>query len=163
MVLTTPFVGRLNATRGPKFTLLAATGGAVVAIVGLALLHAHPFEIYLWPIATLTCLNAAFASMPLLVLDAVPAELRGQSTAANAIIRSVGSSFGLQLSATVVSVTAVASAMPAESGFVYAFLLQAGALSVAFLLALRIPGRAEQAQGAAVRELPALAGGPTPS
>ena len=58
----------------------------------------------------------AFTAAPILILDVVSAELRGQSTAVNLILRNVGSSIGLQLAAAVVTASAVASGVRPKAG-----------------------------------------------
>jgi hypothetical protein len=75
----------------------------------------------------------------MLILETVPADLRGQSTGVNLIMRSVGSSVGLQLAATLVVSSSAGSLLVTEAGFRNAFILETAGAAAAFVCALLIP------------------------
>jgi hypothetical protein len=54
--------------------------------------------------------------MPNLIMEAVPAHQTGEATGFNSLVRSVGSSLGSQVSATVLAAGAVAG-IPTDAGF----------------------------------------------
>jgi hypothetical protein len=54
-------------------------------------------------------------------------------------MRSIGGALGAQIAASIVGAHLTASGLPAESGFVIAFLVSAAALGLAFAAALQIP------------------------
>jgi hypothetical protein len=75
----------------------------------------------------------------------------------NTIMRTIGGSIGGQVTAAVVAANISAAGLPQESGFTLAFVVSAGALVIAFLSALAVPGRPGPGAGAdaARREAPA--------
>jgi len=80
----------------------------------------------------------AFAAMPNLIVSAVPSTQTGQATGFNAVVRSVGSSVGTQLTAVVVAASAV-DGVPRDSGFRNAYLVCAAVSAVSTVLALAVP------------------------
>jgi EmrB/QacA subfamily drug resistance transporter len=139
ILLMSPVAGRLTLVAGAKVSLVVGTAISFVAMAGLALAHDRQFEMYLWP--TLMYLGVAFtfAAAPMLILETVPADLRGQSTGVNLIMRSVGSSVGLQLAATLVVSSSAGSLLVTEAGFRNAFILETAGAAAAFVCALLIP------------------------
>lgn len=138
MLLGSPVNGRIIARYGAKLGLVL---GAGLGCLGLALLrfsHSSDLELFLWPSVVYVGISFAFASAPLLILEAVPPELRGQSTAVNLIMRNVGTSLGIQLAAAIVTAS-VRHGVPSEGGYLWAFTLEAAAAFGAVLLGLAIP------------------------
>jgi MFS family permease len=158
ILLEAPLAGRLSARVGAKAILVGGLAIAVVALTGLAAFHTRTFELYLWPTLIYAGLGFTFATMPLIVLDAVPAERSAQSTSINMVLRNAGSSIGVQLAATLITASIVVSGHPTDAGYTHAFTLEAAASFAAFLLALAIPaskarrGRGER--GGAVEVVP---------
>jgi hypothetical protein len=110
--------------RWPKLTLL---GGFLTAL-GLALLavaYGSQAEIILFSLVMSAGIGLAFAAMSNLIMEAVPAHQTGEATGFNALVRSVGSSLGSQVSATVLATSAVAG-IPTDAGFTRAFAISAG-------------------------------------
>lgn len=89
-----------------------------------------------------TGIGFAFAAMPNLIVEAVDPTCTGEATGVNTIARSVGSSLGGQISATLlVSITVAGSALPKDSAYTAAFEMSAGVVLLAFGCGLLIPGR----------------------
>jgi MFS family permease len=154
MLVLAPVTGRITARYGPKLALIIGTGIGAFALAGLAFAHDSELELYIWP--TLTSLGVAFAfgAAPLLILGSVPPELRGQSAAMNLVLRSIGSSLGLQIAGTFIAASTIgATGLPAEIGFTRSFAIDAVIACTALLIALAIPTRGDRAD--AVGELPA--------
>ena len=78
------------------------------------------------------------AAMPNLIIEAVPAQQTGEATGFNALVRSVGSSLGSQVSATVLASSAVAG-IPTDAGYTRAFAVSAVVAVCAGIAAIFIP------------------------
>ena len=76
--------------------------------------------------------------MPNLIIDAVPARQTGEATGFNALVRSVGSSLGSQVSATILAASAVAG-IATDQGYAAAFVVSAVIAASAGVVALFIP------------------------
>jgi len=165
MLFAGPLSGRLGARYGNKVPL--ALGGLVcgIGLVGLGLDHGGAANIVLWNILSSTGVGLAYAAMPNLIMEAVPVERTGEATGFNALIRSVGSSLGSQVTASILTGTIIAATgFPTSEGFKVAFLVGAGVSLIAGLLALLIPGSgrghlsvAEEIGAATILPDPALA------
>lgn len=133
---------RLTAARGPKASLLV---GCLVTAIGLGLLaalHATWLQVGISMLFLGTGIGFAFAAMPNLIVEAVDPTRTGEATGVNTIARSVGSSLGGQLSATLlVSITVAGSALPRGSAYTAAYAMSAAVALLAFACGLLIPGR----------------------
>jgi hypothetical protein len=69
----------------------------------------------------------------------VPQHQTGEATGFNALVRSVGSSLGSQVSASILAGSIVAGGLPSDGSFQTAFVLSAGVALVAAAMALLIP------------------------
>jgi MFS family permease len=139
MLLAGPFSGVLGNRFGSKVPL--AVGGLVSA-VGLLLLgvaHGSQAEVLIFAIVMFTGIGLAFAAMPNLIVDAVPQHQTGEATGFNALVRSVGSSLGSQVSASILAGSIVAGGLPSDGSFQTAFSLSAAVAFVAAAMALLIP------------------------
>lgn len=140
MLFAGPLSGRLGAKYGNKLPL--ALGGVIsgAGLVGLGLDHGTSLSIVLWNILSSTGIGLAYAAMPNLIMEAVPVERTGEATGFNTLIRSVGSSLGSQVTASILTGTLlVATGFPTSDGFRIAFLVGAAVSIFAGLLALLIP------------------------
>ncbi|MCU1592205.1 MAG: transporter [Frankiales bacterium] len=138
MLFLGPLSGMVGARYGNKVPL--AIGGLVTGL-GLALLavaHGTQLQVLLFCIVMSSGIGLAFAAMPNLVLEAVPASQTGEATGFNALVRSVGSSLGSQVSATLLAGSAVGG-LARDSGFTHAFAVSAVIAVIAGLVALLIP------------------------
>jgi EmrB/QacA subfamily drug resistance transporter len=139
MLFAGPFSGLLGDRFGSKIPL--AVGGLVSAI-GLLLLglaHGSQAEVLIFAIVMFTGIGLAFAAMPNLIVDAVPQHQTGEATGFNALVRSVGSSLGSQVSASILAGSIVAGGLPSDDSFTTAFVLSAAVALVAAGMALLIP------------------------
>jgi hypothetical protein len=143
-------IGRLVARLGGSRGLALGAGLGCIALAGIAASHGSRAVLLVWPTCMYVGVAFAFSAAPVLILGAVPAGLRGQSTAVNLIARNVGSSLGLQLAATVVTVSARPGGLPTEFGYTMAFIIEGCGAGVALLLALAIPVRARALESVAV-------------
>jgi len=136
--------GRLTATAGPKATLILGALLGAVALAGLASAHDDQAELYLWPTLVALGVGITYGAMAALILAESPEEHRGQSTSINVILRTIGSSIGIQLAASAHGGT------PPERGFTDAFVLMAAATVLGALVAVVIPARRRHAVQPAV-------------
>ncbi|MDX6200340.1 MAG: hypothetical protein QOJ79_3491 [Actinomycetota bacterium] len=138
MLVLGPLSGMVGSRLGNKVPLAA---GGLITGAGLALLavaHGSQLQVLLFCIVMSSGIGLAFAAMPNLVLEAVPPSQTGEATGFNALVRSVGSSLGSQVSATLLARSAVHGS-PRDSGFTHAFAVSAVIAVVAGLVALVIP------------------------
>jgi EmrB/QacA subfamily drug resistance transporter len=133
MLVAGPASGWLGARFGSRTPLLIGIALVAGGFVQLAILHDHPWHIFLNSVLTGAGIGLAFAAMATLIVDAVPQTQTGVATGMNTIMRSIGGALGAQIAASIVGVHAD------ESHFVAAFLVSAAGLALAFLAALVIP------------------------
>jgi EmrB/QacA subfamily drug resistance transporter len=139
MLFAGPAAGWLGARVGMRLPLLVGIALVGLGFVQLAVLHGEPWHVYVNSVLTGAGIGLSFASMATLVVDAVPQTQTGVATGMNTIMRSVGGALGAQIAASIVAAHVGAGGLPAESGFVLAFVISAGALALAFAAALLIP------------------------
>jgi EmrB/QacA subfamily drug resistance transporter len=138
MLIFGPLSGIVGTRYGNKVPL--AAGGFLTAL-GLGLLaasHASQLEIIAFSLVMSAGIGLAFAAMPNLIIEAVPARQTGEATGFNALVRSVGSSLGSQVSATVLASSAVAG-IPTDAGYTRAFGISAAVAVCAGVAATFIP------------------------
>jgi EmrB/QacA subfamily drug resistance transporter len=139
MLLVGPLSGRIGDRLGSKVPL--ALGGLVAAL-GLALLgvaHSSEAEVVIFATVLFAGIGLAFAAMPNLIVDAVSPLETGQATGFNALVRSVGSSLGSQVSGAVLAGSIIAGGLPSEESFRLALLISAGVALVAAATSMFIP------------------------
>jgi MFS family permease len=121
-LVSQPIARRMVDRIGVERTL--PIGAVVVAgtLLALALGHSH-----LWQIAVSTCLlgvgiGITFATMPALIVGAVPPERTGSAIGLNQVLRTTGGSVGSAFAAMIIAAhTTPASPFPGASGFTEAF------------------------------------------
>jgi predicted MFS family arabinose efflux permease len=133
MLVAGPAAGWLGNRFGSRTPLLIGIALVAIAFVQLALLHDHPWHVFVNSVLTGAGIGLAFASMATLIVEAVPQSQTGVATGMNTIMRSIGGALGAQIAASIVGAHAD------ESHFVAAFLVSAGGLALAFIAALVIP------------------------
>ncbi|HEY4028142.1 MAG TPA: MFS transporter, partial [Candidatus Dormibacteraeota bacterium] len=125
-------VNRIGANR----TLGLGALGGVAAFGGLAIWHHEPLEVVVATVAGGCAVALTFASMPALIVAAVPLAQTGIANGLNAISRSVGASVA---SAVVAAVLTAAQprpgGLPGERAFTAIFLLAATVCAVAAVAA----------------------------
>jgi EmrB/QacA subfamily drug resistance transporter len=139
MLILGPVSGILGARFGNKLPL---TAGGMVTALGLLLLgldHASQTAVLGYSFVMSGGIGLAFAAMPNLIVDAVPQGQTGEATGFNALVRSVGSSLGSQVTAAMVAGSAVGGALPTDDGFRAAFLVCAAIAGLTAVVAILIP------------------------
>jgi MFS family permease len=140
MLFVGPLSGILGARMGNKVPL--ALGGLItgVGLILMGLMHDTQIEILLFNTVTSVGIGLAYAAMPNLILDAVPPHQTGQATGFNAVVRSIGSSLGAQVTAAILAGSVLASTgLPSDSGYTTAFLVSGAIALVAAAAAVLIP------------------------
>jgi MFS family permease len=151
MLALGPLSGVLGSRVGNKVPL--AIGGFVTAL-GLALLavaHGSQAEVIVFATLMSGGIGLAFAAMPNLIIEAVPPHQTGEATGFNALVRSVGSSLGSQISATIL--VAGAAGVATDTGFTRAFAVSAGVAACAGVVAIFIPRAATHVHAPAIDEI----------
>jgi EmrB/QacA subfamily drug resistance transporter len=152
MLVLGPLSGVIGSRLGNKVPL--AIGGFATS-AGLALLavaHGRLLGLVLFTLVMSAGIGLSFAAMPNLILEAVPAHQTGEATGFNALVRSVGSSLGSQVSATIVAASAVSGA-PTDTGFTEAFAVSAGIAAFAGAVALFVPRSSTHPHAAVLDEI----------
>jgi EmrB/QacA subfamily drug resistance transporter len=155
MLVCGPASGILGARFGNKVSLSVGGLGTAAGLLLLALLHDNQIEVAGFALVMSAGIGLAFAAMPNLILEAVSAHQTGEATGFNALVRSVGSSLGSQISATILASSAVAG-IATDAGFTHAFLVSAAVALCAAVVAVFIP-RAGQVHERALAEVGAAA------
>ena len=148
--------GPLSGVIGTRFgNKVPLTIGSAITSLGLALLavgHGSQLEVLGFTFLMSSGIGLAFAAMPNLIFEAVPPHQTGEATGFNALVRSVGSSVGSQVSATILAASAVAG-VATESGFTDAFAVSAVIAACAGVVALFIPRAARPSRPPVLDEL----------
>jgi MFS family permease len=140
MLVAGPLSGILGNRFGSKIPLALGCLASAAGLLLVGLLHDSEFEVVIFTVVMFAGIGLAFAAMPNLIVDAVPQEKTGEATGFNALVRSVGSSLGSQVSASILAGSIAASGgMPTEGSFTTAFSISAAVALVAGATALFIP------------------------
>jgi EmrB/QacA subfamily drug resistance transporter len=140
MLFVGPLSGILGARMGNKVPL--ALGGLItgVGLILMGLMHQSQIEILLFNTLSSVGIGLAYAAMPNLIVDAVPPHQTGQATGFNAVVRSIGSSLGAQVTAAVLAGSVLTSTgLPSDSGYTAAFVISGVIALVAAAAAVVIP------------------------
>jgi len=142
MLVAAVITGRLVARVPAAIPLMIGAAIAATGFAALALEHGSRTTVTVFGVVTFIGIGLGMAAMPNLIMGAVPREKTGEATGVNALIRSVGSSIGSQVSATVLAGSVLAgTSVPAYSAFGTVFWLACGAAIVACVVAVFIPRR----------------------
>jgi MFS family permease len=140
MLVVGPVSGMIGERYGSRIPLGL---GAITAALGLGLLglaHGTEAEVLVFTTVLFTGIGLAFAAMPNLIVDAVEPTETGEATGFNALVRSIGSSLGSQVSASILAGSIiVAGGAPSDTSFRTAFFVGAGVAVLAAVMALLIP------------------------
>jgi EmrB/QacA subfamily drug resistance transporter len=140
MLFVGPISGILGAKLGNKvpLTLGGLTTGAGMVLMGF--MHGSVAEILVFNTITSIGVGLAYAAMPNLIVDAVPRHQTGQATGFNAVVRSVGSSLGSQVTAAILAGSVLGSTgLPSDSGYTAAFVISGVVALIAGVAAVAIP------------------------
>ncbi len=144
-----PLSGRLSGRHGSRLPLALGAGISSASYFWLAAFHDHGWQI-IFGVALLGLgIGLAFAAMANLIVEAAPREYTGVASGINTIVRSIGAAVGAQVAASLLTASAGANGIPAESGFEQAFVLSAVGAILALGATTLIPGRARSREPAA--------------
>ncbi|MFH8365588.1 MFS transporter [Streptomyces sp. NPDC018031] len=142
MMLVAPLSARINATRGPKVSLIiglvviAATYGGGTAMLGSV------WQVALLATALGVGVGIAYSAMPTLIISAVPARETGAANGLNTLMRSIGMSTSSAVVGVILAhrTTSFGSLeLPNLDGFRAAFWISCGAAVLGLLIALFLP------------------------
>jgi EmrB/QacA subfamily drug resistance transporter len=117
--------------------------GCLIGVVSMAILafaHDAAWKLYIAEAVMGIGFGLVFSAMSSLIVNAVPPTQTGVASGMNANIRTIGGSIGAAVMASIVTSDLGSSGLPREAGYTHGFMLLAGALVVAALAALLIPG-----------------------
>jgi EmrB/QacA subfamily drug resistance transporter len=141
MLVTGSLAGRLASRFGSKAALVAGAAVCAASYVVLTVAHSRPWHIYVAAGLLGAGIGLAFAAMGNLVVVAVRAEQTGIATGMNTVMRTIGGAVGSQIAATLIAGHLGGGGLPAEHGYVLAFLLSLAFLVVCVFASLLVPGR----------------------
>jgi EmrB/QacA subfamily drug resistance transporter len=142
MLVAGAFAGRIELRFGSRLALVAGTVATAASFLLLTVAHSTRGEIVVAGLLMGAGIGLAFAALPNLIVEAVPADQTGVATGINTIARTIGGGFGTQIAGTAIAASiVVAGGEPQESGFTMAFAIITGLLLLATLASLAIPGR----------------------
>ena len=135
-----PLSGILGARLGNKVPLALGAVTTAAGLLAMGAAHGSEVEILVFNVITSIGIGLAYAAMPNLIVDAVPRRQTGEATGFNAVVRSIGSSLGSQVTAAILAGSVLTSThLPGDSGYTAAFLVSGGVALVAALFAVVIP------------------------
>ncbi|MFI7640701.1 MFS transporter [Nonomuraea sp. NPDC049400] len=157
MMVMAPLSARVSAAMGPKVTLMI---GAVVVAAGYGLNIALMSEI--WHLVLVSCvigagIGFAYASMPALVMGAVPVTDTAAANSLNTLMRAVGTSVSSAVAGVVLAQLTIKFgpvALPSQDGFRVVMGIGAGAALLAFVLAAFLPRRSPAAAAVTAHAAP---------
>ncbi len=154
MLIVAPMTGRLSTAFGSRRVLLAACLFSASSYVVLVFWHNSNAYIYLATALLGIGIAMGFAAMANLVVEAVPPTQTGVATGMNTNIRNMGAAVGAGIATSVVVSDLLANGVPAEHGYIRAFVISAVALMVAAGATLAIPRHTVAEEQAALIGVP---------
>jgi len=142
MMVTAPIAARVMARLGPKFTLCVGCTVICGAYVAGTQLLGAPWQVSLFGVVASVGVGFAFASMPTLIIAAVPVSETAAANGINQLARSLGTSLSSAVIGAVIgamTTTVAGHEVPTRPALVAALLIAAGAAGLAALIALAIP------------------------
>ncbi|NGN65264.1 MFS transporter [Streptomyces sp. A7024] len=142
MMLVSPLSARINASAGPKVSLML--GLLVIAAGyggGIALLNA-PWQTAVVATVIGAGVGIAYSAMPTLIIGSVPAGETGAANGLNTLMRSIGMSTSSAVVAVILahSTTRIGAVeVPNMDGFRIAFGVASGAAVIGLLIAMFLP------------------------
>ncbi|GAA2216090.1 MFS transporter [Nonomuraea monospora] len=158
MLLLAPVAARLSAAYGPKVTLML---GAIIVAAGYGLNIVLMSEV--WQLVLVSCvigagIGFAYASMPALVMGAVPVSETAAANSLNTLMRAIGTSVSSAVAGVILAEMTTRfgpAELPSEDGFRVVLAIGAGAALLSFLLAAFLPRRNASAVPAVSHHAPA--------
>lgn len=144
MMLISPLGARLTAARGPK-TTLALGALAVAAGYGASLLLLGSTWGIMVAVMTINVgVGLAYGAIPMLIMDAVPANETASATSFNTLVRSVGTSGASAITGVVLAAmttTEGGGGVPSLAAFQTALIVGGGVALLAVVVAAFLPRR----------------------
>ncbi|MER7789564.1 MFS transporter [Streptomyces sp. NPDC097640] len=144
MMLVSPLSARINATRGPKVSLVlglivigATYGGGIVMMD-------HVWQVVVLSAALGVGVGIAYSAMPTLIISAVPAAETGAANGLNTLMRSIGMSTSSAVVGVILAHQTTALGplqLPNTDGFKISFAVACGAAAAGLLITLFLPNR----------------------
>jgi MFS family permease len=153
--LTGLIVSQLVLRFGAKRLVVTALAIVVVPFLLLSFAPSETWEVVLATALFGTGAGLAFATLPNIIVSAVPPSQTGVATGMNGNIRNIGGAIGTAVVSTIVTSTAVDGGFPTEAGYRWGFAILAIASLMAVIAALLIPS-AEATRRARLTTDPAL-------
>jgi EmrB/QacA subfamily drug resistance transporter len=140
------YSSRIATVIGGKTTVILGCAIGAGAVLIFAFAHDQKWQLYVGTAIMGVGMGLVFAVMSSLIVAAVPQEQTGVASGMNANIRTIGGSIGAALMASVVTSDVGPGGLPKEAGYSHGFALLAGALAIAALAGLLIPGASKLRQ-----------------
>jgi len=156
MLIVSPLAARLAERTGSRLNLILGMAIMAGAFLILGLAHSASWQILLAMTLVGIGIGFAYAALANLVVEAVPPGQTGVATGMNAVMRTIGSSLGGQITASVIAAQVALSGLPLESGFTLAFLICAGAMTLGVAAGVLVPGREAARETAAAGRVAAV-------
>jgi EmrB/QacA subfamily drug resistance transporter len=128
MALVGSAAGAIARRFGSKAALVVGSAIIAASFGFIWVEHAHPYDMLLMSGGMGTGMGLAYAAMPNIIVESVPAVQTGVATGMNTVVRMLGGALGGQLSATFIAAH-VSRGLPAQTGFTMTY-----AMSTIFLL-----------------------------
>ncbi|MFK4183638.1 MFS transporter [Streptomyces sparsogenes] len=144
MMLVSPLSARINATSGPKVSLmlgLVVIGGTYGG--GIVMMD-HVWQVVVLSTALGVGVGIAYSAMPTLIISAVPAAETGAANGLNTLMRSIGMSTSSAVVGVILAHRTTAFGpleLPNTDGFKTSFAVACGAAAVGLLITLFLPSR----------------------
>ncbi|GLY50833.1 MFS transporter [Lentzea sp. NBRC 102530] len=142
MFLAGLVAARLTTRYGARLMFVSSSALNVVALLVLALLHDHRWQVLLAMGLLGTAMGTAFTVMSTVIATSVPAGRTGLANGVNANVRTLGGALGAALVGSIITSHTTTGGAPAEVGYTYGFLALAAAGLVAVAVAFATPRRA---------------------
>lgn len=152
MLLLSPIAARVTAARGPKLTLMI---GALIVAGGYGLdivLMSEVWHLVLVSVVIGAGIGFSYASMPALVMAAVPVTETAAANSLNTLMRAIGTSVSSAVAGAVLAGMTIRfgpAELPSDDGFRVVLAIGGGAALLAFLIAFFLPRRTGAAAPAA--------------
>jgi len=142
VLLVSPMSARLSAKRGPKVTLMAGMAIMAAGYLSAILLGTQVWQIILASVIIGAGLGVAYASMPALIMRAVPQSETAAANGLNTLVRSMGSTIASAVIGALLArmtMTMGQVTLPSQRGFQVALLISGSAAILALIVAAFIP------------------------
>lgn len=139
MIISGVVAGALIRRLGPKIPMLIGGFSVAGSFTLLALGHAESWQILVSGAVMGVGIGMALAAMSNVIVQTVPAAQTGEAISANTVLRTIGSSIGTAVIASLLSSNVTPQGAPSDIAFTIGFWASAGVGVVAILAALAAP------------------------